>query len=169
MMDFNKTSPLTAKVLAHTEVPGYDMNEAIAWALDMLALGYDTPSLLTLAGLSNHEDYFEKSRYLDKTCQELGLALKVGEAGIISYCSFFVKEIAQNRQVRNNLRKINSFSREKDYTHTDLLYEFCYLQWAWEDFDFGEEYSDYWFDATATNIEHLVIETAKVWLDRNTS
>ncbi len=117
-----KTSQLTPKILAFSEVPDYDINEIIWWALDMLSLGYETPSLLILAGLSIINNYFEKVKYFEKTCYELGYKLKTDEAGIISYSNFFIKQIAQENQVKENISKLYSFCQIKDYAES--IYDF---------------------------------------------
>ena len=124
-MSPNKTSPLTPKVLAFQEVPDYDINEVIAWGLDILLLDYATPSLLILAGLSRDENYFEKVKYFKAACNELGLALKTGEAGIISYSSFFIEQIAKGRLVRANLATVYNFCQLKNYTES--IYDFYLL------------------------------------------
>ena len=160
-----ETSALTAKVLAYKEVPDFDMNEVIDWALDMLNLGYDTPNLLITSSLSEIDNYFEKAHYFEKACQELGFAPLVGETGIISYSSFFIKKIALDEQVRTNLAEVYAFCQTKDYA--DSIYDFYLLYWAWDDFDYGDRYSNYWLAATPETVEHLVVEVAKNWLAKN--
>lgn len=158
----DKISPLTAKVLAFSEVPDYNIDEVVDWAVEMLVLGYETPSLVILAGLNKSDNHFEKVKYLRKTCQEIGLDFKIGEAGIISYNTFFIKEIIRGNQVKNNLFEIYKFCQAKNYT--DSILDFYMLHWAWDDFAYGEDYSDYWADATPQNIESVVIQVAKDWL-----
>lgn len=159
----DKISPLTAKVLAFSEVPDYDIDEAVSWAVEMLVLGYETPNLLILASLSKSDNYFEKVKYLRKACQEISLDFKTGEEGVISYNSFFIKEIFAGNQVRSNLFEIYKFCQAKNYANSIL--DFYLLYWAWDDFAYGESYSDYWADATPQNIESIVVQVAKDWLD----
>jgi hypothetical protein len=158
-------SALTDKVLAFSEVQGYDMDEVVDWAIDMLALGYETPNLLMLSSFTKPVNYLEITRYLEKACQELRLEFRIGEAGILSYSSFFIKQLAQGKQVKTNLSEIYKFYQEKDYA--ECIYDFYLLYWAWDDFDYLDTYSAYWPTATPKNIENLVVNTAKTWLSMN--
>jgi hypothetical protein len=60
-------SDLTYKVVAFAEIPDFNTDECVDWAFEMVALGYDTPSLLILAGLNRPSSYFQTIEYFNKT------------------------------------------------------------------------------------------------------
>ena len=46
------TSDLTSRILAYKELKDFNIDQAVDWAIEMLYLGYETPSILILAGIS---------------------------------------------------------------------------------------------------------------------
>ncbi len=157
-----KISILTKKVIAFSEIPDFNMDECIDWAIEMYSLGYDTPSLLKLASLDKPTNYFETVEYLKNALSELNLEIKTGEEGILSYSSYFIIQISQGIKVKENLRTVYLFCQEKDYEK--LLYDFYLLYWAWSDLDYGNAHQDYWPNANKENIESVVKSVAYNWL-----
>ena len=96
-------SPLTYKVLAYQAVPRFDMGICVDWALKMITLGFDTEHLLILAGLDKPVNYFETVRYLEATIKELGLRTVTEDDGIAIYCSYYITQIANGIDVKENL------------------------------------------------------------------
>jgi hypothetical protein len=164
-MLMSSTSPLTYKVVAYQAVNNFNMDEAVDWAAEMIEVGFDTESLLILAGLVKPVNYFETVNFLDGAINELGLRLRTGDDGIISYCSYYVKQIAQGIDIRLGLQIICQYVIDFDY-HSSI-YDFCNLSWAWDDMDWNDGMQWYWDGATADNIEQIAIDTAKQWLNDN--
>ena len=106
-----KISDLTYKVVAFSEVPSYNTDECIDWALEMVFLGHDTPSLLTLAGLSKPTNYFQTVDYLKQALNELKLEILQGDKAILSYCSYYIQKISQCENIRQNLKEVYKFCR----------------------------------------------------------
>jgi hypothetical protein len=159
-------SPLTNQVIAYSEVPEFDTNCCVDWAIEMIELGYNSENILMLAGLGKPTNYFETIAYLNKALAELGLQPKTGEDGTISYCSYIISNIANGIDVKTNLNRIDKLYFE--FTYPDAIYDFYLLWWAWADLDYDKNaYPTYWADATIHNIEHLVINAAKDWLEKN--
>lgn len=157
-----RISDLTYQVVAYSEVPNFNTDVCVDWALDMVSLGFESPSLLILAGLDKPTNYFETIEYLKDALKELKLELKSGEDAIIHYSYYFIKEIANGIEVRDNLRRLYIFCQSKNYEGP--IYDFFLLYWAWEDIDYGETGQHYWEGAVQTNIEDVVIDTAQQWL-----
>ena len=160
-------SPLTYKMVALLDVVQIDAKECIDWAVEMLLLGYETPSLLIVAACSSRSSFFELKPYMEKALQELGLKPKNGDAAIISYCSFFIRAIAKGEDVKGKLAELHRFCQ-----HTDCdgdLFDFQSLYWAWDDIDFlGDEYpTHYWPDVNQENIEATVRKVASDWLGKH--
>ncbi|RZJ53115.1 MAG: hypothetical protein EOO44_09585 [Flavobacterium sp.] len=158
-------SDLTYKVVAADEVPNFNADEFVDWAIEMVFLGHDTPSLLILAGLPQPTNYFEASSYLKKALTELDITIKTGDEAVLSYCSYFIKKIALSDNIRRNLETVYRFCQMKDYEES--IYDFYLIYWAWDDFDYGNEYSPYWEDANKSTIEKTVVDRAIKWIDDN--
>jgi len=153
---------LTYQVVAYTEVPDFNTNICVDWAFEMIAAGYDTPSLLILAGLNKPTNYFQTIEYLNAALKELRLEVKTGDEGVVSYSSYFIKQMAKGEKVKENLKKVYKYCQSHDYESS--IYDFYLLYWAWDDLDYGNEYQCYWEGANKDNIEAIVVKTAKDWL-----
>ena len=154
-----ESSNLTSKILAYKELQDFDMNESIDWAVDMLSFGYQTPSLLILAGLSKPTNFFEAESYLLSTIKELGLVIPERKEAIFQYCKSVIDKIVKRKNVKGNLYELYKIGRTVD--DDNLLIDFYLLYWAWDDLDCGQEYQHYWDGARLNNIEEIVIEQAK--------
>lgn len=161
----DKISSLTYKVVAFSEVPDFNMDDAVDWAVEMISLGNEAFSLYILAGLSKPTNYFEAVEYLKEALDELHLKTKSGDDGVLSYSSYFIAEIAKGNNVKQNLARVYAFCQLKGYEKQ--IYDFFLLHWAWDDVDYGNEFSAYWPVATKENIESVVILTADKWVKEN--
>jgi hypothetical protein len=115
-----------------------------------------------LAGLTKPLNYFEAAGYLKKALKELNIEEKTGDAGIISIASFYIKEMAEAKNLQANLSAIRSYAFE----NLDSIFDFYLLHCAWRDLENGEDQL-YWPDADAGNIKNIIIERAKRWLAEN--
>jgi len=158
-------SDLTYKVVAFSEIPDFNTNECIDWAFEMVSLGYDTPSLLILAGLNKPSNYFQTIEYFNKTLAELKLKAKSGKEAILSYSIYLIKKIALGEEIKDNLAELYRFCSSKDYE--DPIYDFKLLYWAWDDLNYKNEQQSYWPGATLDNIDILIKKTAEQWLRKN--
>ena len=159
-------SDLTYKVVALSEVIQLDPNECIDWAIEMLELGYETPNLLMLAGCDKTTSYFEVKPYLENATKELGLKMKNGDDGVISYASYFIKEISEGRKVRLNLAELYKFCQQRDYE--GIIYDFYLLHWAWDQIDYDvTNQNHYWEGTNKENIEQTAVKVANDWLNEN--
>jgi hypothetical protein len=158
-----KSSSLTSKILAYKELQDFDINEAIDWAVDMLTLGYETPSLSILSGLTKPTNFFEAEDYLIGSIKELDFIIPEREEAIFRYCKSCIDKIANRENVKSNLYQLYKVARTE---HDDnLLLNFYLLFWAWDDLDSGQEYQHYWEGATLNNIEQIVIAESKKYLN----
>jgi len=164
-MTNNTISDLTYKVLAFSELVQVETMDCIDWALEMLDLGYHTSNLLRLSQCHKTNSYFEVKPILEKAAQELGLEIKVGENAILSYCSYYVKNIAKGFEVRQNLKYLsNLFIHRND---EDCIHDFFLLYNAWDQIDENiSRFNFYWEGANKNNIEAIVFAEAKKWLEK---
>src|SRR6188768_4047904 len=96
-----RTADLTNKILAYRELKNFDFNDAIDWAIEMLLLDYETPSLLILAGLSKPVYSFETENYLLSSLKELNLQIPERHEAILNYCKDFIREISASENVKD--------------------------------------------------------------------
>lgn len=82
-------SDLTYKVVAYSDLTNINGDDCIDWAIEMLELNYETPSLLILAGLTKPTNQFEVRDYLKKALSELKLDEKNGDNATLSYSSYY--------------------------------------------------------------------------------
>jgi hypothetical protein len=159
-------SKLTFKIVAFHEIQQADTDESVDWAIEMMELGYESPTLFMLASFTKPTNYFEVIGFLKDTIEELGLEMKSGEDATLSYASYYVHQIANGQKVRENLTELYRFCQMRDYEQ--LVYDFYLLYWAWDDLDYEDtEYNYYWDGVRRNNIEATVIEEAKKWIEKN--
>lgn len=158
----SKISDLTYKVVAFSEVPNFNTDECVDWAVEMLCLDYEIISTLILSSLTKPTNYFETIPYLVSAIKELRLVTKTGEEGILSYSSYFINKIAQHKDIKENLVALYRYCSAKNYEK--VIYDFYLLFWAWDDLDYGNEYQSYWPTATKQNIESITKTIAIQWL-----
>src|SRR5882757_3434739 len=153
---------LTKRILAYRELGDFYMDEAVDWAVEMPLLGYETPSLLILSGISKPSNSFETEGYLIASLEELNLKIPGREEAMLQYSNTFIEEIAQCKNVKTNLYQLYKVARSA--FDTDVFQDFYLLYWAWDDLDSGQGYQHYWEGATVDNIEKITVDTAHKWL-----
>ncbi len=158
-------SDLTYKIVAFTEVPYFNTDECVDWAMEMITLGYENESILILASLTKPTNYFEAIEYLRASLKETGLTVKTGIEGTLCYSQYYITQLAKGINTRKNLSSVCNYCRTIDYESS--IYDFYLLYWAWDDLDYGNTYQAYWPEANSMNIEEIVIGLAQKWLTEN--
>lgn len=156
---------LTYKIVVFKVINDFNSDDCIDWAIELLQQGVETPNLLILASLSKPTNHFETITYLEKALDELDIEPLKGDYAFISYCYYYLKKITNSIDVKKNLTVIYQFCIDNDYEEN--IYDFYLLNWAWDDFEYGETYSEYWKTASKDNIESIVIKTASEWIAKN--
>lgn len=154
-------SPLTWKVLGAKY--GFALEEVPTWAYEMMHLGYDTPNLTIVAGISKPISYNDLVPYFEDALNDLGYPILTYDDAEVCYISIFIKKIANGIDVKSYLYKLN---RSYFYESLGCL---RYVYYAWQDLDRGEPFSYEWKDATLENIEQHCINEARNWLDQNSN
>ncbi|MBS1511876.1 MAG: hypothetical protein JST86_13600 [Bacteroidetes bacterium] len=156
---------LTNKILAYRELQNFNFDDCIDWAIEMIAAGKETPSILILAGLSKPAHSFETEQYLLAALKEWQLKIPERPEALFNYCGSLIEKIASGEAVKCNLSELYKTG------HTELddttIFDFFLLYWAWGDLEYDDQYQDYWPDADINNIESITIATAKQWLLEN--
>lgn len=156
------TSDLTSRILAYKELKDFNIDQAVDWAIEMLYLGYETPSILILAGISKPTNFFETEKCLLDSLKELGIAVPEKHEAILGYCKYLIAQISRSISVKANLYELHNVANTID--RDDSIFDFYLFYWAWVDLDYGEVYQDYIPEATIDNIEELLINRAIEWL-----
>lgn len=157
---------LTYKIVAFEEIQQVDTNESIDWAIKMIELGYESASLLMLAGFVKPTNYSEVIVYIKDAVTEIGLEMKYGDDAIVSYSSYYIYQISKKQNIRDNLTELYKFYQTIDYI--ELIYDFYLLYWAWDDLDNEDnETNHYWDGARRSNIEKTVVKEADKWITKN--
>ncbi|MCD6013536.1 MAG: hypothetical protein K0Q79_3398 [Flavipsychrobacter sp.] len=155
-------SDLTYKIVAFSVIEDFKMDESVDWAIEMLRLGYETPSLLIVAGLTKPVIRIEGEEYLKAALKELNIKQQTGDNAIVCYSYYCMQKIAVLDNIRMNLQDLFSLNIYNDYPRS--IYDFYLLYWAWDDFDYGSDWQHYWESATKENIQDIIVEKAKEWL-----
>ncbi len=159
-------SELTYKIVAFPEIQQVDTNESIDWAIEMIELGFESPTLFMLASFNKPTNYFEVINYVKDTINELGLKMKSGDDAILSYASYYILQIAKGQRVRENLTDLYRFCQMRDYE--ELVYDFYLLYWAWTDLEYDDTHNNhYWDGARKDNVEKIVIDESRKWIEKN--
>ena len=160
-----QTSNLTSRILAYKQLQGFNIDQAVDWAVEMLCLGYETPSILILAGISKPTNFFETEKHLLDSLKELGITLPEKHEAILGYCKYLIGQISQSISVRANLYELHKVAdtTERD----DSIFDFYLFSWAWADLEYGQAYQHYVPEVTKDNIEELLISRAIEWLKDN--
>lgn len=159
-------SELTYKVIGYGYVSRLISDDVIDWAQDMLSLNYTAPSLYTIASIPKKSPFYEVLPYLEKALNELGLSRKTDIEAWICYCRYYIYEIAQQENIRKNIKTLHEICIHEDYL--DEIYDFYLLNNAWVDYEFDPEYpfNHYWRGATAKNISRICVKVAEEWLNK---
>jgi hypothetical protein len=158
-------SELTYKIVAFPEIEQVDPNESIDWAIEMMELGYESPALYMLASFNKPVNHFEIISYIHKAVEELGLSTKNGDEAILSYASYYARQISRGEKVRENLGELYRFCQERNYENT--VYDFYLLYWAWDQLDYEDSGNNhYWEGANRHSIEQIVITEASKWIEK---
>jgi hypothetical protein len=159
-------SDLTYKIVAFQDINEIQSDEIIQWAIEMIELGYRSENLFMLASFEKKSNFYEIENYLKKTLIELNLTPKKDKEAYVSYSYYYVLKISENKNVKENLAELYKYCQKWNYEEN--IYDFYLLYWAWNDFDYFS-HSSYWYEATKENIQSLVIDKAKVWIEDNKS
>jgi hypothetical protein len=140
------------------------LEDIIDWAIFLLSLGYDSPSLRILAGLTHLNDRLEVSYYVNQTLQELNLPKIEGKEAVIAYTSlllqkFLVGKISQEKMLGDIYQLCLSWN------YLEEIFDF-YLLWnAVNDLKY-DDMQYYWPDLTKENVNCIIKEQAQKWLDK---
>ncbi len=149
----------TAEILFF-KMTGRSVDERwVAWAYDMIVAGFDTESLVMLAGEQRPFNQFEMQHLAEKAFQELNLRWDDRELVLRNYACYVIAK--KTMVVALDILK---------EAHVDLNYEMFYhdfylLYHAKHSLDnYGDQY--YWDGATEENIDAVIKECFVEWRNK---
>ena len=110
---------------ARRQLPGFESQELVNWAVDALAAGYETEHLLMLAG-ADRDSREEKEVYFERAVRELAIPLPpANRTTLQTYASYLVQAGAEGTiGYRDALNQVCEIYRLLDYEPRYLrLYE----------------------------------------------
>jgi len=155
----------TAEILAYKILNRLTDNKWLEWAYQMLLAGFETESLLILAGMSRPLEYFEMRNLTDKVLQELQIDYSAEDSVIENYASYLAQQ-----SLSGEIKPFYVLDKLKDI-HTELDYysplsDFYSLYFAWVDLQVVE---DQWYinGVDRSNIDQAITDCFKLWSEKS--
>ena len=107
----------TYKILAQRLFSYFDSHKLVDWAVMMMENGYDSESLIILAGLDNESTEI-REQYFWQTIDELKLNVNKTELDIIDNYALYIAESVVNRKIKpkDGLSIMQEIVRSTDYS-----------------------------------------------------
>ncbi len=149
----------TAEVLAYKILKRHNEEGWVKWAYDMLLAGYETESLLILAGMRGMLDYFEMWTLTDKVLEELEIDYSDQDQVINGYVSYLAQRV-QSGQEKPSVALYTLMNMYLDLDYTSLLSDSYDLYYAWKDLQYGE-HQWYVLGVDRSNIDQTITDYFK--------
>jgi hypothetical protein len=104
-------------------------------ALTGLEEGYDSESLIILAGLTPNDNYFRMLEYFKEALSELGLEQKDKLRSLIDVAYYYASQIITGKEdPYTGFDTLNRLVRQTDFDYPDMALDFCYADYItlWE-------------------------------------
>jgi hypothetical protein len=135
------------------------------WATEMLQAGFDTESLVILAGETAPFNQFELTHLTDKVFKELHLDYSDIDQVIKNYASYLIdKALSGQIEPSKVLDILKDICIERDYEK--YLYDFYSLYFAKDDLTYSDD-QWYWEGADKSNIDKVINDYFRSWLLNN--
>lgn len=147
----------------------FDNDLIVDWAIEMLEYGYETDSLLILAGMPKPVNSFEVFPYLSSALKELGLTPLTGESAVIAYAWSCAQQINKGLPIGDVLKEVSGLYVQLGM-EAKPIEDFYYLYNAWFCYDYGDDdfyISIYWKGATRDNVVQLATDYARRWCEQH--
>lgn len=151
----------TAEILVFKSLGRNIDKKWIDWAYNMLLAGFETESLIILAGETEPFNQFEMQPLANQALHELGLTWDDGELVLKNYICYLVSEALNGKITADHvLSTLKNICMEQEYE--SLLYDFYLLYWAKDDLIYSEN-QWYWPGATRDNIDEMIMAYFVEW------
>jgi hypothetical protein len=156
--------PSTAEILARRALQKACGGECVDWAIAMLERGYDSRSLRILAGTDPPFNHFELAELRDKALDDIG-ASREPENALTTFAAEILRSgLAGERRLWEAVVHVKDLCIEADYARE--LYPFYLLAFAAEDLE-HEPVQWYWEGADRSNIDRIIREQARIFVEKH--
>jgi hypothetical protein len=152
------------RILGQRLLDEFNSIKLVEWAVNAMKMGYDSESLVILAGL-DYESTEEREEYFWKSIKELNLDIQTEESELISYYANYVACEVLNRSISplSGLKKMNALCQTTEYDSKYIqFYEIS------EDLDYlnyGSHPPIYNQGITKENTEQFIIREFELFLE----
>ena len=155
---------ISTLIQSHKGVANFDYDLTVDWAIELLRSGIETENIYMLASFSKPVDSREIKPYVSAVLKDLNLVENEGNDAVISKIKYHLVEIIHDHAIRSNLKEIYNICIQNGYP--DDLMKFYLLYNAWDELD-SMDVNFYYDGATKSNIEEIIKDKARNWLDEN--
>ncbi|RYZ27993.1 MAG: hypothetical protein EOO10_11010 [Chitinophagaceae bacterium] len=135
----------------------------IDWALEMIEAGYESENLYMLAGETKPYNQFALQELTNKVLKDLNLEYSDKDAVIRDYVYYLISSSVDRPETYyKTLRELKNICIELDM---DSQYMDFYLLYFAKDDLLVDEVQWYWDGATRENIDQIISERFKNWLN----
>ena len=160
--EIEKITEQTNYLLAENLYSQMNPQKFVDWAVDLLQKGFETESILILAGLDNYPRQ-EIEEYFWKSVNDLDLKLKKSDFELLENFALYIANgvITNQMNPKAGLRIMNDIVRESDYSNKYI--QFYNLD---EDIDYLNYDNRTLFNSfdKTDNIEEIIIEEFRLFL-----
>lgn len=163
--------PTTSEIVALHALGRRTDQLAVDWAVDLLVRGYDTPALRQLAGESEPFDWYEIEKLLKRILGDLNVIIP--EDQVTARVLLVSERIRQTLDGNLSPNEVMDEIMDLYYALDEPkeLFDFKLLSWARSAIALGDETpvcpEDYWPGATLENIDQIVIDKCREWLEEH--
>ena len=159
------TQEITYLLLAEKILTCFDSQKYVDWAVALLENGFESESLVILAGLDSY-GIEEKEKYFWKSIEELNIEVKKTDSELIEYYVDFVAK----QVVEDKINPIIGLSRMRDIVcATDYSVKYIQFYELDEDLDYLNSYKTTIYNTglTLENKEKYIKEEFELFLEMN--
>jgi hypothetical protein len=153
----------TNQILADKSLSETCGQQCVDWAIGMIEAGHDGHYLMRLAGMLPPFNHFEIAEFRDKTLAEMDIKdVPCSEA----ITKLFQKALKHEVDIFEALVEVSGLCIANDYQRN--IMDFYLLENAYSELQF-RDVQWYWDGATHDNIQSIIVERAKKFVDSNST
>lgn len=135
----------------------------VDWALEMMEAGYESDNLYMLAGMTKPFNQFELHELTRKVLEELGFSYANKDTVLKNYVYYLISNsIDHSETYYKTLRELKNICQDLDL---DSAYMDFYLLYYAKDGLTVEEVQWYWDGANRQNIDQIIKDYFRKWMD----
>lgn len=152
------------KILGQRLLNEFDSKKLVEWAVNVMKLGYDSESLIILAGL-DYESTEEREEYFWKSVEELNLNIKREESELVNDYAKYVANAVVNMQLspKSGLNTMYNIYLSTGYDSKYI--QFYELDEDLNDLNYAEYTPIYNQGITKENADKFIIREFKLFLE----